>query len=84
MCTKTHGELNGQSCHQEVQEGVNHAPVLSLVDSLAIFIWTQRRSRAHRSRHGLELSHVELLHYVLRVLGFMYEDTLFHLLDLDT
>jgi hypothetical protein len=35
-------------------------------------------------RHGLEVSHVELLHQVIRVLGLMYECPLLHLLDLDT
>jgi hypothetical protein len=55
-------KLNVRQCRPEVQERANHAHVLSLVNSLAIFIWTQRNSRAHWSRHGLELSHVELLY----------------------
>jgi hypothetical protein len=37
-----HGELNVRPCHCEVQEGADHAPILSLVHSLAIFIWTKR------------------------------------------
>jgi hypothetical protein len=60
--TQPHGELNVRLCRCEVQKGVDHAPVLCLVHSLAIFIWTKRRSRAHQSRHGLQLRHVELLH----------------------
>jgi hypothetical protein len=60
--TNAHDELNVRPCRCEVQEGANHAPVFSLVDSLTIFIWTKRRSRAHWSRHGLELSYVEVLH----------------------
>jgi hypothetical protein len=57
-----HGKLNIQSYRCEVQEGADHAPVLSLVHSLAIFIWTKRGCGAHRSRHWLEFRHVELLH----------------------
>jgi hypothetical protein len=38
MCTKAHDELNVRPYHHEIQEGVNHAPLLSLVDSLALFI----------------------------------------------
>jgi hypothetical protein len=49
--TQPHGELNVRPCHCEVQEGADHAPVLSLVHSLAIFIWTKRGRGAHRSRH---------------------------------
>jgi hypothetical protein len=40
-CTKAHDKLNVWSCRREIQDGVNHTLVLSLVDSLAIFIWTQ-------------------------------------------
>jgi hypothetical protein len=47
-CTHAHSELNAQLCHREVQERVDHAPVLSLVNSIAIFIWIQRYSHAHR------------------------------------
>jgi hypothetical protein len=36
--------------------------VLSLVHNITIFIWTKRGHGAHRSRHWLELHHVELLH----------------------
>jgi hypothetical protein len=32
--TKENGELNVRPCRREVQEGANHAPVLSLVDSV--------------------------------------------------
>jgi hypothetical protein len=60
--TQAHGKMNVRLCRCEVHEGANHALVLSLVDSLAIFIWTQQRSHAHRSRHELEFSHVKLLH----------------------
>jgi hypothetical protein len=31
--------LNIQPCRCKVQEGADHAPVLSLVHSLTIFIW---------------------------------------------
>jgi hypothetical protein len=58
---KEHGELNVRPCHCEVQEGANHAPVLPLVNSLTIFIWSKRRSGAHRNRHMLKVCHVELL-----------------------
>jgi hypothetical protein len=61
-CTQHHSELNVRPCRCEVQKGADHAPVLSLVHSLVIFIWTKRHNGAHRSRHGLELCHVELLH----------------------
>jgi hypothetical protein len=60
--TQPYGELNVYSCCCEVQKGVDHAHLLSLVHSLAIFIWTKQHSRAHRSRHMLEVHHVELLH----------------------
>jgi hypothetical protein len=60
--TQPHGELNAWLCRCEVQEGADHASVLSLVHSVAIFIWTKRGSGAHRSKHWLELCHVELLH----------------------
>jgi hypothetical protein len=60
--TQPHDELNIRSCRCEVQEGADHAPVVSLVNNLAILIWTQRRSGAHQSRHMLQLRHVELLH----------------------
>jgi hypothetical protein len=39
--TKANDELNARSCHRKVQEGANHAPVLPLVNSLTIFIWTK-------------------------------------------
>jgi hypothetical protein len=38
--TQAHDELNVQSCRHEVQEGANHAPVLSPINNLTIFIWT--------------------------------------------
>jgi hypothetical protein len=60
--TQTHNELNVWSCRREVQEGANHSPILPLVNSLTIFIWTKRRSSANQSRDGLELRHIELLH----------------------
>jgi hypothetical protein len=44
--TKAHGELNVRPCRREVQEVANHAPILSLVNSLVIFIWTQCGSHA--------------------------------------
>jgi hypothetical protein len=37
-CTQPHSELNVRLCHCEVQEGADHALILSLVHSLAIFI----------------------------------------------
>jgi hypothetical protein len=79
-----HDKLNVRPCRCEVQEGADHAPVLSLIHSLTIFIWTKRGSRAHQSGHWLELHHIELLHQVLRVLGLMHEGTLLRLLHLDT
>jgi hypothetical protein len=39
--TQPHGELNIRPCRCEVEEGFDHAPVLSLVHSLAIFIGTK-------------------------------------------
>jgi hypothetical protein len=36
--TQAHSELNVYPCHCEVQEGANHALVLSLIISLAILI----------------------------------------------
>jgi hypothetical protein len=39
--TQPHGELNVRPYCCEVQNGVDHAPVLSLVHNLTIFIWTK-------------------------------------------
>jgi hypothetical protein len=36
VCTKAHGELNVWPCHREVQEGANHAHVLSLINDLVV------------------------------------------------
>jgi hypothetical protein len=36
---QAHGELNVLPCHREVQEGANHAPILSLVNGLVVLIW---------------------------------------------
>jgi hypothetical protein len=83
-CTQVPGKLNVRLCHHEVQEGANQAPILTLISSLTIFIRNQWCCSAHQSWHVLELSHVELLHQVLRVLCLLYEGTLLHLLDLDT
>jgi hypothetical protein len=83
-CIQPHDKINVRPCRCEVQEGADHTPVLSLVHSLAIFIWTKRGRGAHRSRHWLELRHVELLYYVLRVFGLMHEGTLLRFLHLDT
>jgi hypothetical protein len=46
-----HGKLNVRPCRCEVREGADHAPVLSLVHSLTIFIWTKWGREAHQSRH---------------------------------
>jgi hypothetical protein len=48
-----HDELNVWPCRCEVQEGADHALVLSLVHSLFIFIFisTKRGHGAYRSRH---------------------------------
>jgi hypothetical protein len=83
-CTKIHVELNVRPYCREVQDEANHAPVLPLVHSPTVFIWIEQCCRAHRSWHGLELIHVELLHQVLCILALMYEGTLPFLLHLDT
>jgi hypothetical protein len=83
-CTQAHSELNVRPCCHEVQEGANHAPALSLINSLTIFIWIQCHCRAHRRWHGLELSHIEFLYQVFCVLGLMYKDVLLRLLHLNT
>jgi hypothetical protein len=64
--THPHGELNVRPCHCEVQEGADHAHILSLFHGLAIFVWIQCCGCAHQSRYGLELGNVELLHQVIR------------------
>jgi hypothetical protein len=83
-CIKAQGELHVRPCRREVQKEANHAHVLFLISCFTMFIWIHHRCRAHRCRHGLELSNVELLHQINRVLGLMYEGTLLRLLDLDT
>jgi hypothetical protein len=83
-CTKVHGELNVRLCRREVQEGADHALVLSLVNGQAVLIWMRHCFRAHHSLHGLELSHVELLHQIIHILGLMYEDAFLRLLHLNT
>jgi hypothetical protein len=84
VCTKAHDELNVRPCHREVQEGVNHALVLSLVNGITVLVRIQRRGHAHRSLHGLALRHVELLHQIFRVIGLMYEDAFLRVLYLNT
>jgi hypothetical protein len=74
--SQAHDELIVRLCHCEVQKGANHALVLTLVNSLTILIWTQRHSHAHRTRDGLELSHVELLYQVLHILVLVYKGTI--------
>jgi hypothetical protein len=37
-CTQAHGKPDVRPCHREVQEGVDHARVLLLINHLTIFI----------------------------------------------
>jgi hypothetical protein len=46
-CTQAYNELDVRSCHREVQEGADHAPVLPLIDHLTIFIGIQCCHHTH-------------------------------------
>jgi hypothetical protein len=48
-CTQAHDELDVRPCRCEVQEGADHAPVLSLIDCVIIFIGIHCCCRTHWS-----------------------------------
>ena len=81
--TETHNKVYVGPRHREVEEGANHALVLSLVHLLAILIGVQSGCRRHRRRHWLSISHIKLLQQVLYVLRLLHKHTILALFDLD-
>jgi hypothetical protein len=79
---QTHCEVYVRPHHSQVQERANHAPVLLLVDGLAILIGIKHHRIGHGRRNRLGLAHVKLLQDVLYILALMYKGLVLGLLDL--
>jgi hypothetical protein len=78
---QTHRKLDVRPRRRQVQEGVDHAPVLLLVHGISVVVHVQCYSHTHRCRQGLRVFHPEHFEDILRLFSLMHKGSLLRLLD---